>query len=270
MSGLCACPEARVNKAIDGLLPGPHVYTLGGLSGAPVERIVGAEIKVQQMQSTLALIPPKGFQTVSLYKVLLPVLALLSLSGCVAFPITDGFHHGLPEPNSRIVVWGNSPVVSGATVIWLQKRGLKMVERAKLLQIFEEQRIRLTHTPEDEAPVLRVGRLLGAGMIVFADGSSTSEIKGDYQSGTSGGYGDVHTVHSGAVTIRGVDVESGEVLWSGTARYARQYRGSPEDVLMKLTCQALATAWGFRPSGQLEISSEAACAANKPIILESP
>jgi hypothetical protein len=34
-----------------------------------------------------------------------------------------------------------------------------------------------------------------------------------------------------------------------------------EGVLHDLTCQALATAWGYRPSGQLDIPSEQMCTA---------
>jgi hypothetical protein len=36
-----------------------------------------------------------------------------------------------------------------------------------------------------------------------------------------------------------------------------------DNVLHALTCQALATAWGYRPSGQLEIPSEPMCAVGK-------
>jgi len=78
------------------------------------------------------------------------------------------------------------------------------------------------------------------------------------------------SIHSGAVAIRGVDVETGEILWNATARFTRQVPGSPEDLLMKLTCQALATAWGFRPPGGQAIPSQSMCAADKPIAPDSP
>jgi hypothetical protein len=196
------------------------------------------------------------------------VPALLLFQGCrTTYPITDGFHHALPDSNQRIVVWGNTTAVTGTTTTWLQKRGVKIVERARLLQLFDEQRIRLTHTSDDEGPILRIGKLLGAGMVVFADGSASEGLASTYTMGPYGGTGGSHSVYGVAVTIRGVDVESSEILWSATARYPRQVGGSPEDGLMKLTCQALATAWGFRPPGHLNISSEATCAATKPIPL---
>lgn len=195
------------------------------------------------------------------------------LSGCASnkiYPITDGFHHTLPQPNTRIVIWGNDPVVTGTATTWLQKRGLRVVERARLMQIFEEQRIRLTHTPDDEAPILRVGKILGAGVVIFIDGSATAGVQSSYSVSRYGGGGGSQSVYSDAVSIRGVDVESSEVLWTGNARYPQQTGGSPEDGLMKLTCQALATAWGFRPAGEQAISSQSMCAVGEKPVPSTP
>jgi Sel1 repeat len=200
-----------------------------------------------------------------LVAVLLP--GFVVSSGCMPqYPITDGFRHSLPPTNTRIVIWGNDTAVTGTATTWLQKRGLRVVERARLMQLFEEQRIRLTYTPDDEAPILRVGRILGAGLVVFIDGSSTEGIHSSYEVGRYGGSGSSYSVYSGAVSVRGVDVETSEVLWIGTARYPTQTGGGPQDTLMKLTCQALATAWGFRPAGDQEISSQSMCVADKPIV----
>jgi hypothetical protein len=201
--------------------------------------------------------------------------AFVVSSGCDFVPmnqraITDGFHHSLPPTNTRIVIWGTSPVVTGTTTTWLQKRGLRVVERAKLLQIFEEQRIRLTHTADDEGPILMVGKLLGAGMVVFSDASVTSGVVSKYSVDASGGAGGSATVHSAAVSIRGVDVETSEVLWNGVARYPQNSSSAPEDGLVKLTCQALATAWGFRPAGDQSIASQSMCLADKPITTATP
>lgn len=93
-------------------------------------------------------------------------LWLISLSvGCTPlswYPVTDGFHKTLPKQNTRAVIWGDHPAVAGTAATWLLKRGLTIVERARLQQVFNEQQIRLTHTPDDDAQVLRVGKLLGA------------------------------------------------------------------------------------------------------------
>ena len=202
------------------------------------------------------------------YVLIVPLLVGSFLSsGCGLFrtyPVTDGFHHSLPEKETRIVIWGSSAPVTGTATTWLQKQGLRVVERAKLLQLFEEQRIRLTHTADDEGPILRVGKLLGAQTVVFTDASVSSGVVSNYRVDASGGSGGSVPVNSAAVSIRGVDVETSEVLWSGIARYPKQMAGSVEDGLAKLTCQALATAWGFRPAGDEAISSQAMCAAGKP------
>jgi curli production assembly/transport component CsgG len=200
-------------------------------------------------------------------------LGFLLSSGCgllPTYPVTDGFHHSLPKKETRIVIWGISPTVTGTATTWLQKRGFRVVERAKLLQLFEEQRIRLTHTADDEGPILRVGKLLGAETVVSADASVTSGVVSNYSVDAYGGSGHSVPVNSAPVLIRGVDVETSEVLWSGIARYPKQSSGTVEDGLAKLTCQALATAWGFRPAGDEAISSQSMCAADKPLTSAAP
>jgi hypothetical protein len=173
--------------------------------------------------------------------------AVLLAPGCSAaalYPITDGFHKALPQRNTRVVVWSDHPNVLGTATTWLQKRELTIVE--------------LAHTPDDEAQVLRVGKLLGAETVIFVDTSFQKELASSYYVGAYGGGGGTATVYSVNVSIRGVNVETSEVAWSGTARYPDPI-GGIEDALTKLTCQALATAWGFRPAGQQEIASQAMC-----------
>ena len=213
------------------------------------------------------------FRLRTLMVALLPGFVVLSGCGILqstTYPVTDGFHHSLPLPNTRIVIWGDTPTVTGTATTWLQKRGLRIVERAKLLQLFEEQRIRLTHTADDEGPILRVGKLIGAEMVVFADASVTRGVASNYSVNAYGGGGRSEPVSSASVSIRGVEVETSEVVWNATARYPQQTGGSPEDALAKLTCQALATAWGFRPAGDQAISSQTMCMVEKPMASSTP
>ena len=71
--------------------------------------------------------------------------SLLSLilvdGGSLIFPpqraITDGFHSTLPNRNARLVVWGKHPSATETATTWLQKRGLKIVERARLKQVLD-------------------------------------------------------------------------------------------------------------------------------------
>ena len=70
------------------------------------------------------------------------VWLILLIVGCAPrYPVTDGFHKTLPQQNTRAVVWGNHPAAAGTATTWLQKRGLTIVERARLQQVFDEQRV---------------------------------------------------------------------------------------------------------------------------------
>ena len=167
-------------------------------------------------------------------------------------------HNSLPKRNSRLVVWGEQPSITGAATTWLQKRGLTIVERARLKQVLDEQMIRLTHTADDEANLLKAGKLLGAEIVVFMESAQTAGLASSFNVNQYGGGGSSTTTHSAAVFVRAVNIESGEVVWSGNARYGEPIVGVNE-ALVKLTCQALATAWGFRPVGHHEISSDSMC-----------
>jgi len=180
------------------------------------------------------------------------------------YPITDGFQKTLPGRNARIVVWGEHPSAVGTATTWLQKRGITVLERARLKQILDEQMVRLTHTPDDEAQVLRVGKILGADLVVFVDSPFTTGISSSFGVSAYGGSGSSATVYSTSVSIRGVNGETGEVAWTGNARYPQDF-GNLDDTLAKLTCQALATAWGFRPPGHHEISSQSMCQLEKQV-----
>ncbi|MBX3235673.1 MAG: hypothetical protein KF814_05940 [Nitrospiraceae bacterium] len=50
------------------------------------------------------------------------------------------------------------------------------------------------------------------------------------------------------VSVRGVQVESSEITWSGNARLLQSTAGL-EEALARLTCQALNAAWSPLPSG---------------------
>jgi hypothetical protein len=64
------------------------------------------------------------------------------------------------------------------------------------------------------------------------------------------------------VAVRGVLVRTGVVVWRGNAHYP-QCVDLSRRTFQSLTCQALATAWGLRPSGQLEIPSSLMCTAGQ-------
>ena len=183
---------------------------------------------------------------------------LLCTSGCATddLPVTDGVHRELPPAGTRTVIWGDHTGAVGTATTWLLKRGLIVVERAKLEQLLKEQEITLTHTPDDNADVLRVGQLLGAQHLIFVDTkiTPTEFAAGNYVGPNpfmaSPGHGSSfkETLFNVGISVRGVDVVSGEVLWSGAGHYPGPAPNVDRGVAT-LTCHTLATVWGLRPSG---------------------
>lgn len=164
----------------------------------------------------------------------------LTVDGCSAVPVTDGFSSGLPRPGTPTIVWGDDPSAVGTATIWLQKQELMIVEQGTLAQGVEADKANFGHTLRDEASILRLARQRQVPEVVFVD------LGGDYR--------------APMVTVRGVHVESGQVRWSGSARYPSFESRPPKDMLANLTCQALATAWNFRPPGtQWALAPEDSC-----------
>jgi hypothetical protein len=60
------------------------------------------------------------------------------------------------------------------------------------------------------------------------------------------------------VQLQGLSVDSGDASFRGSAQYPHCVELS-DKTIQSLTCQAFATAWGFRPSGQLNIPSSLMC-----------
>ncbi len=159
---------------------------------------------------------------------------ILLLNGCasVSLPLTEGFHTELPPPHTIALIWGSPPTVVTTATTWLLQQGLIVIEQSKLQQILAE-----APNPEmpvgKDATVLKAAKSLGAKMVVFIT-----------QSGD---------VRAPIVAVRGVDVETTQILWSGSARYPEYMKRPFSDLLVNLTCEALAAAWGR------ECGKEASC-----------
>lgn len=171
---------------------------------------------------------------------------VLLLAACSSPPVTDGFLIDLPKPATPTIVWGNDPSAVGVATTWLQRRGLSIIEPSTLAVYAERERTEVAHTLLDEAEIIQAAKKLGVQEVVFVDRG------GDYR--------------APMVAVRGVHIESGRVHWSGSARYSTFETRPPKDALANLTCQALATAWNFRPPGtKWFISSEAMCTVDHPM-----
>lgn len=93
-------------------------------------------------------------------------------------------------------------MVSKAIIGFLDLNHQTVIELSKLDTLIQDQHIGLTHTADDEADLLRMGKLLGADQVIFAH-SSHSNVSGGYLV---------------RVQVRAIDVESADTLWDGVAR----------------------------------------------------
>lgn len=144
-------------------------------------------------------------------------IVLLFSVGCgrIVSPVTQGFHSQIPEKGARVVVWGDNESAVGAAVVWLQRKHLRLIERARMLEIIKEQKIKLTHSAEDEGNILRIGRLLDADWLVFVNTTVRSNERAAVNQYRANSWIEYHL----SVAVRGVNVETSEILWSGRAHY---------------------------------------------------
>lgn len=177
------------------------------------------------------------------------VLLLFMTAGCHGYsvldtPTTDGFHSKLPAPYTRAVVWGGRPDSVQSASTWLLKRGLLVVDQAKVLQTAAEQKVNLTNYQYLETDVLRMAKLVGARLVVFSNAEVGSWEALDWSTGIPHS----QRVYSATISLRAVDVNTGEIEWSGKAQSTERFSNIEVGISL-LTCHALATAWGMRNPG---------------------
>ena len=174
---------------------------------------------------------------------------LLTTASCRGYalletPITDGFHSKLPSPYTRAVVWGGRPDTIQSASTWLLKKGILVVDHTKMLQAAADQKVSLTGYQYLETDVLRMAKLVGARLVVFSNAEVGSWEALDW----SAGFPRSQRVYSATVALRAVDVNTGEIEWSGKAQSTERFANIEEGISL-LTCHALATAWGMRNPG---------------------
>ncbi len=179
------------------------------------------------------------------------VWSLAWLSGCV-YPVTEGFHKALPAEGARTIVWGENPQAVETVSLWLQRRGLAVLEGDRVRRLLAEQHISMTGTSLDDLQLLALGRSLRAEMAVMVKAEAGARFSSEYELLRT-------VVYLPRVIVRGLDVATGQELWRGTAQYLEPVKNL-EGSLALLACQALATAWGFRPPGDQRIPSATMCA----------
>jgi len=163
----------------------------------------------------------------------LMTLLILTLTACGGriYPVTSGFHapgetfglghdingRFIPSKPETVVIWAQNTHVEYHLVGALLRDGYTVVQRARLQQIFAEQK--LPHASDSEEDLLRVGRIAGATQVVFAEVRREPPFGAEAKSVTA--------------SIRGVSVETGQVRWSGTASVS-----SPGSLVIQSTQEA--------------------------------
>lgn len=175
----------------------------------------------------------------------------LFLDGCapkpphpgVHFPITSGFHTRLPTEHQRILIWG-SPLLANLVDAWLRSHHYSSI-------IIPPSN---SSPPLNRQAVFTLAAEQDADIVLLLEQEELTE-RALIESRCSGGF-------NISITVRGLSAEGRETILRGTAYYPQCVEHSAT-VIQHLSCQALATAWGFRPSGQLEIPWHLACTAGQ-------
>ncbi len=177
--------------------------------------------------------------------------SLLLFEGCtskrpptgIRFPITHGFHAQIPSEHHRILIWGD-PLLTKTTEEWLRSH-----HDSHILVPSQNP-----HQALGREALLALAGDLRADFVLLLE---REELKTGalIESPCDAGF-------NLSVTVRGLLPGNGETVFRGSAYYPHCVERTHE-IVKNLTCQALATAWGFRPSGQLEIPSSLACTAGQ-------
>jgi len=179
---------------------------------------------------------------------------VLFMQGCpskappsgVRFPITNGSHTILPTAQQRILIWGDPPLADVA-VEWLRSHHYSNILKPEKGPFHTPQ---ISHSFSNRKVAFAVAESMKAEFVLFLEREESKE-------------GALIEQHCGSlsyvnVSLRGLSVESGETVLRGSAHYPHCVDLSGE-TFQNLTCQAFATAWGFRPSGQLDIPASLMC-----------
>jgi hypothetical protein len=142
-------------------------------------------------------------------------------------PTVSGFPGSQPKGIRSVVVWGNDERTVGAAAEWVKTHGLSVIHRDKLHAALESRTASPDTTLVSEETIVDAAGDVGADAVVFADRT-----------------GDVRPP---IVTVKGVDVRTGRMIWNGDARYDRFFGLPNTETMTVLTDQALTTAWGLQP-----------------------
>jgi hypothetical protein len=108
---------------------------------------------------------------------------------------------------------GTGSRVAGIVTTLMLDLDMRMVERAKLDEVLQEQVIQLTHA--DDANVLKVGKLVGAEAIIVGEVQQWEQRQQEHTNSVS-------------LALRMIDVETGLLLFSGQGHLSDPTTDNPE------------------------------------------
>jgi len=139
---------------------------------------------------------------------------------------------------------GSGSRVAGIVTTLLLDLDMNMVERAELDEVLKEQVFQLTHA--DDAEVLKVGKLVGAQVIVVGEVQQWERTEGEQVSRVS-------------LALRMIDVESGMVLFHGEGHGSDATADNPEGLARVIANRILArfgSQTGLLGSGRIGVNWE--------------
>ncbi len=203
------------------------------------------------------------------WRVLLILCTAGNLVGCsqvpVVYTISTGSYIRLSDeelskqrkqPRGKFVIWGNNQGALNGAIEVIEEHGHSVVERARIQEIFDEQRITLTHAADD-SNLLKAGRIVGADVAVFVQVTERTESitpsRGTMFAVFSGLAAanpqyvqppppNPVTVYRPVVTVRAVRIETGEIVWSGRSTVTLGIN-DPDLTVMILTRAAMLRAY---------------------------
>ena len=175
----------------------------------------------------------------------------LLLEGChsapppsgVHFPITSGSHTVLPSAQQRILIWGD-PLLAHMADEWLRSHHYSSI-------LIPAQ---ISYASSDRQTAFAAAAEQNADFVLILEREALKD--GALIQPNCG------VLFNITVDVRGLLVENPKTILRGSAQYPHCVEHT-DQIIQNLTCQALSTAWGFRPSGQLEIPSHLACTAGQ-------
>ncbi len=177
-------------------------------------------------------------------RVVLSVLCLAWLSGCVGHmdqvnlePNGAGFQARMPEPGTRIIVWGNHAGSVDQASTWLHQQGYAIIDRTRVQQGLNANEAKLEGSSKDWPQILEAGKRVEADLVTFVE---VSNVKGGQKFSLS----QVRASPSFALTVevRGVNPKTGEIITKSKA-WQTAPKQNTNMLLEDLTTLALGWAW---------------------------